>query len=178
MDKRNNQKSDRLDCDIQWGSSSRTEGKMLKFSLSFAIGYVRQILQAHHFVEAIINVGTDLEWNWALLFKGAAYSQHFLKPKRATAWYTFGNTEAFCISHCPLQSRRYLKLAHVWHSRNALCILFFHHSPFFLRRKHRWVSHSLMLSDIIAFATFSYWTELMGNSCTFFMDYKMHSFSV
>lgn len=61
MDKRNNQKSDRLDCDIQWGSSSQTEGKMLKFSLSFAIGYVRQILQVHRFVEAIINFGTDLE---------------------------------------------------------------------------------------------------------------------
>lgn len=61
MDKRNNQKPDRLDCDIQWGSSSRTEGKMLKLSLSFAIGHVRQILQAHHFVAAIINVGTDLE---------------------------------------------------------------------------------------------------------------------
>ena len=32
-----------------------------------------------------MNFGTDLEENKALLFRGAVYTQHYLKPEGATA---------------------------------------------------------------------------------------------
>lgn len=42
-------------------------------------------MQAFLFVGAIMNVVADLEEEKDLLFRGAAYAQHYIKPKGATA---------------------------------------------------------------------------------------------